>query len=71
MQQIAYWKQGKAKSSTVQIDVVTNAIGGTPTQPGKQVKRFADMRSNYHHQTSRTEQLQPRSQGFTSNEQGY
>jgi len=57
MQQISYGKQGKAKNSTPEIEVVTYAMPRAPLHPRKQMKCLAEMSENDHHQTSCAEQL--------------
>src|SRR6266568_5830127 len=57
MQQISYGKQGEAKNSTPKVEVVTHTMLRPPLHPRTQMKCFAEMGENDHHQTSCTEQL--------------
>jgi len=51
MKQISYGKQRETKNSTPEIEVMTNAMLGAPMHPGKQVKCFANMSKDDHHET--------------------
>ena len=53
MNQISDGKQRKTKNSTPEIEVMTDAMLKPPVHPRKQVKCFADMSKNDHHQTTR------------------
>jgi hypothetical protein len=52
MKQTSNGKQGEAKNSTPEVEVVTDAMLRAPVHPWKQMECFADMRKNDHHQTS-------------------
>jgi hypothetical protein len=57
MKQISYGKQRETKDSTVEIEIMANAMFATPMHPGKQVQRFADVSENDYHQARRADQL--------------
>jgi len=57
MKQISYGKQRETKNSTPEIKVMTNAMLQAPMHPRKQMKCFADMSNDDHHQTSCAEHL--------------
>ena len=52
MKQVTYGKQREAKNSTPEVKVVADAMLRAPLHPKKQMKRFAEMGENDHHQTS-------------------
>jgi hypothetical protein len=51
MQQIAYWKKGKTKNSTPEVEVMTNAALKAPMHPQEQVKSFGKVSKDDHHET--------------------
>jgi hypothetical protein len=69
MKQISYGKRCKTKNSTPDIEVMTNAMLGTPAHPRNQMKRFADMSKDNHHQTCCAEQLEESPHCLSSQEQ--
>ena len=55
MKQVPNRKQCQTENSTPEIEVVTDAMPRAPLHPRKQMKCFAEMSKNNHHQTSRAE----------------
>jgi hypothetical protein len=55
MKQISYGEQRETKNSTPQIEIMTNAMLVAPMHPRKQLKCFAEMSKDDHHQTSSAE----------------
>lgn len=54
MNQISHGKQREAKNSTPKVDVITEAVFKPKMRPRKQVKGFAEVRKNDHHETAGT-----------------
>jgi hypothetical protein len=52
MNQISQGNQRKAKNGTPKIEVMTKAVLKPKMHPRKQVKGFAEVRKNDHHETS-------------------
>src|SRR5260370_30254463 len=71
VKQVPNGKQGEAKNSAPEVEVVTDAMLRAPVHPRKQVKRFAEMGENDQHQTSCAECLLERAQALFSKEQDY
>jgi hypothetical protein len=55
MKQVPNRKQRETKNSTPEVEVVTDAVLLSPMHPRKDVKCFADMSKNDHHETSGAE----------------
>jgi len=57
IKQVPNGKQCQTENSTPEIEVVTDAMFRAPMHPRKQMKCFAEMREDYHYQTSSAEWL--------------
>src|SRR5690242_15651697 len=71
VKQITYGKQGQPENGADEINIVTNAVSGSPAHRRKQLERFAHMSKHDYDQASGAEDLNERGYGLGSRVQGH